>query len=118
VQEWGADMGGNIWRTTGDIRDSWDSMARIGFDQQLGREAYANPCHWNDPDMLEIGNGPDCVPGGRFNRRKVRTSRQPEHHASRSSGSDQRRPAARGLADAFSREDEWYQPSNCATILV
>ncbi len=57
VQEWGADVGGNLWRTTGDIRDTWDSMARIGFDQQMGREAYANPGHWNDPDMLEIGNG-------------------------------------------------------------
>ena len=57
VQQWGAEVGGNLWRTTGDIRDSWDSMARIGFDQQVGREKYANPGHWNDPDMLEIGNG-------------------------------------------------------------
>ena len=57
VQEWGAQVGGNLWRTTGDIRDSWDSMARIGFDQQVGREKFANPGHWNDPDMLEIGNG-------------------------------------------------------------
>jgi len=57
VQEWGADVGGNLWRTTGDIRDSWDSMSRIGFDQQVGRAQYANPGHWNDPDMLEIGNG-------------------------------------------------------------
>ena len=57
VQEWGAEVGGNLWRTTGDIRDSWDSMSRIGFDQQMGREKYANPGHWNDPDMLEIGNG-------------------------------------------------------------
>jgi alpha-galactosidase len=57
VGEWGAAVGGNLWRTTGDIRDSWDSMARIGFEQQLGREKFANVGHWNDPDMLEIGNG-------------------------------------------------------------
>jgi alpha-galactosidase len=57
VQEWGADVGGNLWRTTGDISDNWASMSRIGFDQQVGREKFANPGHWNDPDMLEIGNG-------------------------------------------------------------
>lgn len=56
VEEWGAEVGGNLWRTTGDIRDAWDSMARIGFGQN-GREKYAGPGHWNDPDMLEIGNG-------------------------------------------------------------
>jgi alpha-galactosidase len=56
VGEWGASVGGNLWRTTGDIRDSWDSMANIGFNQN-GREKYAGPGHWNDPDMLEIGNG-------------------------------------------------------------
>ncbi|MDE3167540.1 MAG: glycoside hydrolase family 27 protein, partial [Acidobacteriota bacterium] len=54
---WGAKVGGNLWRTTGDIRDSWDSMAHIGFDLQPGREKFAGPGHWNDPDMLEIGNG-------------------------------------------------------------
>jgi alpha-galactosidase len=57
VGEWGAAVGGNLWRTTGDIRDSWESMSRIGFDSQIGREKYAGPGHWNDPDMLEIGNG-------------------------------------------------------------
>jgi alpha-galactosidase len=56
VGEWGAAAGGNLWRTTGDISDRWDSMARIGFGQN-GREKYAGPGHWNDPDMLEIGNG-------------------------------------------------------------
>ena len=56
VGEWGASVGGNLWRTTGDIRDAWDSMANIGFAQN-GREKYASPGHWNDPDMLEIGNG-------------------------------------------------------------
>ncbi|MGA3027883.1 MAG: glycoside hydrolase family 27 protein [Bryobacteraceae bacterium] len=57
VGEWGAQAGGNLWRTTGDISDTWASMSRIGFDLQAGREKYAGPGHWNDPDMLEIGNG-------------------------------------------------------------
>jgi alpha-galactosidase len=57
VGEWGAAAGGNLWRTTGDISDNWRSMSSIGFDQQVGREKYAGPGHWNDPDMLEIGNG-------------------------------------------------------------
>lgn len=56
VWKWGAQVGGNLWRTTGDIGDSWKSMSQIGFDQ--GRLApYAGPGHWNDPDMLEVGNG-------------------------------------------------------------
>jgi alpha-galactosidase len=56
VWKWGPDVGGNLWRTTGDISDRWDSMERIGFNQdQLA--PYAAPGHWNDPDMLEIGNG-------------------------------------------------------------
>ena len=57
VGEWGAKVGGNLWRTTGDIGDRWDSMQNIGFNLQMGREKYAAPGHWNDPDMLEIGNG-------------------------------------------------------------
>jgi alpha-galactosidase len=57
VGEWGAKVGGNLWRTTGDIGDRWDSMQNIGFNLQTGREKYAGPGHWNDPDMLEIGNG-------------------------------------------------------------
>jgi alpha-galactosidase len=56
VWKWGADVGGNLWRTTGDIRDAWDSMTRIGFNQNE-LAPYAKPGHWNDPDMLEIGNG-------------------------------------------------------------
>ena len=56
VWKWGPDVGGNLWRTTGDIRDSWDSMAKIGFDQSK-LAPYAGPGHWNDPDMLEVGNG-------------------------------------------------------------
>lgn len=56
VWKWGADVGGNAWRTTGDIRDSWDSMTKIGFAQDE-LAPWAKPGHWNDPDMLEIGNG-------------------------------------------------------------
>jgi len=56
VWKWGADVGGNLWRTTGDIRDTWDSMTGIGF-RQNDLAPFAKPGHWNDPDMLEIGNG-------------------------------------------------------------
>ncbi|TAK67231.1 MAG: alpha-galactosidase [Bacteroidetes bacterium] len=54
VWEWGAEVGGNCWRTTGDITDTWASMSRIGFNQ-AGHEAYAKPGNWNDPDMLVVG---------------------------------------------------------------
>ncbi len=47
---------GNLWRTTGDISDHYDSMSVIGFSQD-GLEKFAGPGHWNDPDMLEVGNG-------------------------------------------------------------
>ena len=57
VGEWGAKVGGNLWRTTGDIGDRWQSMMSLGFNLQVGREKFAGPGHWNDPDMLEIGNG-------------------------------------------------------------
>jgi alpha-galactosidase len=46
----------HIWRTTGDISDRWDSFVRL-LDQQVGLEKYAGPGGWNDPDMLEVGNG-------------------------------------------------------------
>jgi alpha-galactosidase len=55
VWKWGPDVGGNLWRTGGDIGDSWDSISRIGFSQDRFAP-YARPGHWNDPDMLEIGN--------------------------------------------------------------
>jgi alpha-galactosidase len=54
VWEWGAQVGGNCWRTTGDITDTWSSMAGIGFGQ-AGHEKFAGPGHWNDPDMLVVG---------------------------------------------------------------
>ena len=56
VWKWGPEVGGNLWRTTGDIRDAWESMSRIGFNQN-DLAPWAGAGHWNDPDMLEIGNG-------------------------------------------------------------
>ena len=56
VWEWGTEVGGNLWRTTGDINDTYSRMAEIGFSQ-AGLAKYAGPGHWNDPDMLEVGNG-------------------------------------------------------------
>jgi alpha-galactosidase len=56
VWEWGPDVGGNVWRTTGDIKDTYERMSLIGF-AQAGLAKYAGPGHWNDPDMLEVGNG-------------------------------------------------------------
>jgi len=56
VWKWGAKVGGNLWRTTGDISDHWKSMEEIGF-RQFAIAPYAQPGHWNDPDMLEVGNG-------------------------------------------------------------
>jgi len=56
VWEWGPSVGGNLWRTTGDISDDYRVMAEIGFNQN-GLEKFAGPGHWNDPDMLEVGNG-------------------------------------------------------------
>lgn len=54
VWKWGAEIGGNCWRTTGDIRDTWGSMAGIGF-KQAELYPYAGPGRWNDPDMLVAG---------------------------------------------------------------
>jgi alpha-galactosidase len=56
VWEWGPSLGANLWRTTGDINPTWDRMTLIGFSQ-AGLSEYAGPGHWNDPDMLEVGNG-------------------------------------------------------------
>jgi alpha-galactosidase len=56
VWRWGAASGGNLWRTTGDIEDNYNSMASIGFSQ-AGLSPFGGPGHWNDPDMLEVGNG-------------------------------------------------------------
>jgi alpha-galactosidase len=56
VWKWGPSVGGNSWRTTDDIQDNYMSMSNIGFSQ-AGLAKYAGPGHWNDPDMLEVGNG-------------------------------------------------------------
>jgi len=60
---WAKDVG-NLWRTTGDIQDCWDCKRDWGgmgvvhiLDLQDGLESHAGPGHWNDPDMLEVGNG-------------------------------------------------------------
>ncbi len=64
VWKWGPRVGGNLWRTTGDIRDQWTSLDRIGFGPavpgrltQLDIASFIKPGAFNDPDMLEIGNG-------------------------------------------------------------
>ena len=54
--EWAPALGGNAWRTTGDIEANWLSIYDI-LNQQKGLGSYAGPGHWNDPDMLEVGNG-------------------------------------------------------------
>ena len=56
VWEWAPSVGGNLWRTTGDIQPNWDRIYAI-LEQQAGLAKYAGPGHWNDPDMLEVGNG-------------------------------------------------------------
>lgn len=64
VWEWGGKVGGNCWRTTPDITDSWSSIASIAFTQD-GREKYAGPGRWNDVDMLVLGDvgwGPNLHP--------------------------------------------------------
>ncbi|MGB6783336.1 MAG: glycoside hydrolase family 27 protein, partial [Terracidiphilus sp.] len=56
VWEWAPEIGGNLWRTTDDINPTWNRVYAI-ISQQEGLERYAGPSHWNDPDMLEVGNG-------------------------------------------------------------
>jgi alpha-galactosidase len=54
--KWGPGVGAALWRTTDDIDDTYGRMIAIGFSQ-AGLAKFAGPGHWNDPDMLEIGNG-------------------------------------------------------------
>jgi len=56
VWEWAPSAGGNMWRTTGDISANWDRIYVL-LSQQAGLANHAGPGHWNDPDMLEVGNG-------------------------------------------------------------
>lgn len=57
VEKWGPLVGGNSWRSTTDIGDNWKSIEQIGFVEQVGKAAFSGPGRWNDPDMLEVGNG-------------------------------------------------------------
>jgi alpha-galactosidase len=52
---WAMDIA-QLWRTTSDIKDTWSSMTTI-MDANNVHAAFAKPGHWNDPDMLEVGNG-------------------------------------------------------------
>jgi alpha-galactosidase len=66
---WGQEVGGNLWRSTGDIQDRWQGKKEWKpgdccsygvldiVDQEAPLYSYAGPGHWNDPDMLEVGNG-------------------------------------------------------------
>jgi hypothetical protein len=54
VWNWGAEVDGNSWRTTGDITDTWESLSEIGFSQNKC-SPYSAPGRWNDPDMLVVG---------------------------------------------------------------
>ena len=74
VWEWGTEVSGNSWRTTGDINDSWSSMANIGFNQ-AGKEKYAGPGHFNDPDMLVVGK----VGWGRLHPTRLSPNEQYTH---------------------------------------
>jgi len=56
VEKWGPSVGANLWRTTGDISDRYKSMMS-NATAEVNLAPYAAPGHWNDPDMLEIGNG-------------------------------------------------------------
>ena len=56
VADWGRSVGGHVWRTTGDITDDYKTMADIGFERNP-RFPHHGPGGWNDPDMLEVGNG-------------------------------------------------------------
>jgi alpha-galactosidase len=54
VWKWGDSVGGNCWRTTNDITDTWESVKFIALDQDKSA-AFAKPGNWNDPDMLVVG---------------------------------------------------------------
>jgi alpha-galactosidase len=56
VAQWGAKTGANLWRTGRDIEADWQSVTAAGFAQN-GKEVFAGPGRWNDPGLLQIGNG-------------------------------------------------------------
>jgi alpha-galactosidase len=63
---WASNVG-HLWRTTGDIANQWEGVKSMGnwralsvmkiLESQNTLRKYAGPGHWNDPDMLEVGNG-------------------------------------------------------------
>ncbi|MBN2806804.1 MAG: hypothetical protein JXR22_09105, partial [Prolixibacteraceae bacterium] len=55
VWKWGGSVGGNAWRTTNDITDTWASMKGIALDHEKSAP-YSKPGNWNDPDMLIVGH--------------------------------------------------------------
>jgi alpha-galactosidase len=64
VWKWGGDVGGNLWRTTGDLLDMWANLDSVGF-RQAGRGRFVSRGHWNDTDMLVVGPvgwGPNLRP--------------------------------------------------------
>ncbi|MCJ8157772.1 NPCBM/NEW2 domain-containing protein [Sphingomonas sp. LaA6.9] len=64
VWAWGGDVGGHLWRTTGDLLDSWSNLDSVGF-RQAGREEFVSHGRWNDTDMLVLGTvgwGPNLHP--------------------------------------------------------
>jgi alpha-galactosidase len=64
VWKWGGEVGGHLWRTTGDLLDMWANLDSVGF-RQAGREKYVSPGRWNDTDMLVVGPvgwGPNLHP--------------------------------------------------------
>src|SRR5258706_9501848 len=56
VAQWGAKTGANVWRTGRDVEPTWQSISEAGFGQN-GKEGFAGPGRWNDPGLLQIGNG-------------------------------------------------------------
>ena len=74
VWTWGDAVGGQCWRTTGDIVDTWDSMSGIGFHQDKAAP-YAKPGNWNDPDMLIVGH----VGWGKSHPTRLTTDEQYAH---------------------------------------
>lgn len=64
VWKWGEEIGADLWRTTGDIVDTWQSMSTLGFGE-LDRNEKIGPGNWNDPDMMVFGHvgwGPNVRP--------------------------------------------------------
>ena len=55
--EWGESIGANLWRTTGDFFANPEMMDKLGFGRPATIAQWQGPGHWNDPDMLQIGNG-------------------------------------------------------------